>query len=83
MATATRFKVGDIVSAAVRTFGKEYAISRGARPWTRSVRDEGQVVGKDGINWTVCFDDGEGPVVLARKGLRFVRREESAPDDTI
>eukprot|EP00965_Chrysotila_dentata_P170648 5633360-Pleurochrysis_carterae.AAC.1 len=54
MATATRLKVGNIVSAAVRTFGKEYALSRGARPWTsESVRDEGKVVRKDGVNWTV------------------------------
>eukprot|EP00965_Chrysotila_dentata_P108545 3585476-Pleurochrysis_carterae.AAC.1 len=83
MATATRLKVGDIVSAAVRSFGKEYAISRGAHPWTsESVRDEAKVVGKDGVNWTVVFNDGEGPVVLVRKVLRFVRREESAPDGT-
>eukprot|EP00965_Chrysotila_dentata_P115147 3806785-Pleurochrysis_carterae.AAC.1 len=54
MATATRLKMGDIVSAAVRTIGKEYALSRGARPWTsESLRDEGKVVGKDGVNWTV------------------------------
>eukprot|EP00965_Chrysotila_dentata_P150054 4956377-Pleurochrysis_carterae.AAC.1 len=43
---------------------------------------QGQGGGKSGVNWTVDFDDGEDPVVLARKVLRFARRERSAPDGT-
>eukprot|EP00965_Chrysotila_dentata_P262003 6214437-Pleurochrysis_carterae.AAC.2 len=79
-AMTARLKLGDTASAPVGAFGKEYALERGARPWTsENVRDEGVVVGKEGLKRLVDFDDGEGAVLLARKTLHFVRRPAEAP----
>eukprot|EP00965_Chrysotila_dentata_P122187 4039697-Pleurochrysis_carterae.AAC.2 len=75
IATPTRLKVGDVVSAAVGAFGEEYARFRGARPWTtEEVRDDGVVTSKSGNLWLVDFNDGNGTVGLARKALHFVSR---------
>eukprot|EP00965_Chrysotila_dentata_P078197 2578034-Pleurochrysis_carterae.AAC.1 len=82
MATSTRLKVGDVVSAAVGVFGEEYARSRGARPWrSEEVRDTGKIVGKKGNVWLVDFEDGNGSVELARKALHFVSRAGQAEGD--
>ena len=48
----TRLQTGDMVSVAVGVFGKPYAVSRGASPWTsEEVRDQGQVIGRENGKW--------------------------------
>lgn len=73
----TRLANGDVVSVAVGCFGKEYAESRGARPWsTEAVRDQGTVVGRDGSFWLVRFGDGDHR--FERKALSFESRPSGA-----
>lgn len=74
---ATRLQIGDTVSVAVGCFGKSYAESRGARPWTtETVRDNGTVVGREANMWLVNFGDGEHR--FERKALSFVSHSDAA-----
>lgn len=73
----TRLQSGDTVMVAVGVFGKDYAVSRGASPWTsEEVRDEGQVIGRENNKWKVKFADGEH--LFDRKALAFEGRAAPA-----
>eukprot|EP00965_Chrysotila_dentata_P243109 6205241-Pleurochrysis_carterae.AAC.1 len=69
------------MSVAVGTFGEDYALSRGAQPWTtEELRDEGNMVGKRNSKWLVKFAKVEENVALVRKALRLVSREQEAAE---
>lgn len=69
--------VGDIVSVAVRHFGKDYAQKIAGRRWaSEKQRCEGMVVDKDGDCWAVEFSDMQEPIKLKRHLLAFVRRDD-------
>lgn len=75
----SRIKVGDTVSVAVSAFGEEYARSRGANPWhSKSVRDEGEVIGRENNKWKVRFTDGEH--LFERKALSLVKQREDTAE---
>lgn len=77
----TRLTAGDIISVAVGVFGKEYAESRGARPWTSEhVRDKGKVIGRQDGKWIVKFTDSEH--VLERKAMAFESRDTTEKEAT-
>eukprot|EP00965_Chrysotila_dentata_P092739 3061517-Pleurochrysis_carterae.AAC.1 len=76
---APAFRECDIVSIAVRHFGKEYAISRaGARSWaTDSLRNEGSVTGRaQADDYVIYFADGGEARNLKRSLIHFMRRPE-------
>ena len=73
----TRLKVGDKVSVRVGVFGQEYARTRvdGRTPWTtETVRDDGEVTGRDGEKWVVTCSDIS--VKLKRNEIAFISRPQ-------
>jgi hypothetical protein len=73
----TRLKVGDKVSVRVGVFGQEYARTRvdDRTPWTtETVRDDGEVTGRDGEKWVVTCSDI--PVKLKRNEIAFISRPQ-------
>ena len=76
----TRLKEGDTVSVRVGVFGEEYAKTRvtDRTPWTtETVRDDGEVTGRDGDKWVVTCSDIS--VKLKRSEIAFVSRPQQAP----
>jgi hypothetical protein len=76
----TRLKVGDEVSVRVGVFGQEYARTRvdGRTPWTtETVRDDGEVTGRDGEKWVVTCSDIS--IKLKRNEIAFISRPQQEP----
>ena len=70
-----KLQKGDIVSAAVYSWGRDYAKSRGDKGGrSEEIRDEGVVVEAKGPLWVVKFDDDSSQIAWKRNELRFVSR---------
>ena len=74
-----KLQKGDIVSAAVYSWGRDYAKSRGDKGGrSEEIRDEGVVVEAKGPLWVVRFADDSSPIAWKRSELRFVSRPGAA-----